>query len=140
MGKERVLIIEDEMDLLDLVDFNLTRKGFVTSGALDGADGLAKARDFRPGLVILDLMLPGLDGWEVCRRLKEKNNETKVLMLTAKCMDEDRVKGLATGADEYMTKPFSVKDLLARVDLLLASRRHDEAHGGRLCEDLTSLS
>lgn len=140
MGKERVLIIEDEMDLLDLLDFNITRKGFTTAGALDGAEGLKKAQDFKPGLVILDLMLPGLDGWEVCRRLKEENHETKVLMLTAKCMPEDRAKGLATGADEYMTKPFSVKELLARVDFLLAPGRQDEPHEGPLCEDLTSLS
>lgn len=140
MKRERVLIIEDEMDLLDLLDFNMTRKGFSTAGALDGLDGLSKARDFKPGLVILDLMLPGLDGWEVCRRIKENDHETKVLMLTAKCMDEDRAKGLSTGADEYMTKPFSVKELLARVDSLLASRRQTEAHGSPLCEDLTCLS
>jgi len=130
------------MDLLDLLDFNLTRKGFVTSGALDGVEGLKKAQDFKPGLVILDLMLPGLDGWEVCRRIKERNRETKVLMLTAKCMDEDRLKGLATGADEYMTKPFSVKELLARVETLLASGRQDEPQreGSHLCEGLTCLS
>lgn len=142
MRKERVLIIEDEMDLLDLLDFNLTRKGFVTASSLDGAEGLRNAEDFKPGLVILDLMLPGLDGWEVCRRLKEKNPETKVLMLTAKCMDEDRVKGLETGADGYMTKPFSVKELLVRAESLLASRRQDASGPERapLCEELTCLS
>ena len=128
MKKERVLIIEDEMDLLDLLDFNLTRKGFVTAGALDGSEGLAKAEAFRPDLVILDLMLPGVDGGEVCRRLKEKSRETRVLMLTAKCMPEDKVKGLETGADDYMTKPFSVKELVIRVEKLLAEKRQKNLH------------
>ena len=128
MKKEKILIIEDELDLLDLVDFNLTRKGFVTAGALDGCEGLAKAEAFRPDLVILDLMLPGIDGWEVCRRLKEKTRDIKVLMLTAKCMPEDKVKGLETGADDYMTKPFSVKELIIRAEHLLASKRHKDLH------------
>ncbi|OGP15678.1 MAG: hypothetical protein A2052_07385 [Deltaproteobacteria bacterium GWA2_54_12] len=128
MKKEKILIIEDELDLLDLLDFNLTRKGFVTAGALDGSEGLAKAEAFRPDLVILDLMLPGLDGWEVCRRLKEKRKDIKVLMLTAKCMPEDKVKGLETGADDYMTKPFSVKELVIRAEKLLAEKRQKDLH------------
>lgn len=128
MKKERVLIIEDEMDLLDLLDFNLTRKGFVTTGALGGYEGLSAEESFRPDLVILDLMLPGVDGWEVCRRLKERRRDTKVLMLTAKCMPEDKVKGLETGADDYMTKPFSVKELVIRVEKLLAEKRQKDLH------------
>ncbi len=128
MKKERVLIIEDEMDLLDLVDFNLTRKGFITSGSIDGREGLVLAESFRPDLVILDLMLPGIDGWEVCRRLKEQRRDTKVLMLTAKCMPEDKVKGLETGADDYMTKPFSVKELVIRVEKLLTEKRQKDLH------------
>ena len=128
MKKERILIIEDELDLLDLIDFNLTRKGFITAGALDGSEGLKKAEDFNPDLLILDLMLPGIDGWEVCRRLKEKSREIKVLMLTAKCMPEDKVKGLETGADDYMTKPFSVKELVIRVEKLLAAKRQKDLH------------
>lgn len=128
MKKEKILIIEDELDLLDLLDFNLTRKGFVTTGALDGPEGLATANCFKPDLVILDLMLPGVDGWEVCRRLKEQRRDTKVLMLTAKCMPEDKVKGLETGADDYMTKPFSVKELVIRVEKLLAGKRQKDLH------------
>lgn len=128
MKKEKILIIEDELDLLDLVDFNLTRQNFITSGALDGSEGLKKAEDFNPDLVVLDLMLPGMDGWEVCRRLKEKSRDTKVLMLTAKCMPEDKVKGLETGADDYMTKPFSVKELVMRVEKLLALKRQKDLH------------
>lgn len=128
MKKEKVLIIEDELDLLDLLDFNLTRKGFLTAGALDGSEGLAKAETFRPDLVILDLMLPGLDGWEICRRLKEQGSDIKVLMLTAKCMPEDKVKGLETGADDYMTKPFSVKELIIRAGKLLAAKRQKDLH------------
>lgn len=128
MKKEKVLIIEDELDLLDLVDFNLTRHDFITAGALDGSEGLKKAEDFQPDLVVLDLMLPGMDGWEVCRQIKEKNRDIKVLMLTAKCMPEDKVKGLETGADDYMTKPFSVKELVMRVEKLLAVKRQKDLH------------
>lgn len=134
MKKERVLIIEDEMDLLDLIDFNLTRKGFISSGSLDGREGLTMAESFRPDLVVLDLMLPNIDGWEVCRRLKERRRDVKVLMLTAKCMPEDKVKGLETGADDYMTKPFSVKELLIRVEKLLAEKRQKNLQRGVIHE------
>lgn len=119
MGKERILIIEDEMDLLDLVDFNLTRKGYTTRGALDGKEGLSLARSFSPELVILDLMLPGIDGWELCKRLKEEIAGVRVLILTAKGLPGDMAKGLETGADAYMTKPFSLDELFDRVERLL---------------------
>ena len=122
MEKERILIIEDEMDLLDLVDYNLTRKGYLTQAALDGEEGLKLALSFSPDLVILDLMLPGLDGWGLCRRIKEERKDQLVLMLTAKCMPEDRVKGFETGADEYMTKPFALNELFANVERLLKTK------------------
>lgn len=119
MGKERILIIEDELDLLDLVDFNLTRKGYTTRGALDGMEGLSLARSFAPELVILDLMLPGIDGWELCRLIKKELAGVRVLMLTAKGLPGDMEKGLETGADDYMTKPFGLDELFSRVERLL---------------------
>ncbi len=122
MEKERILIIEDEMDLLDLVDYNLTRKGYMTEAALDGEEGLKKALSFSPDLVILDLMLPGIDGWDLCRRIKEESKDLPVLMLTAKSMPEDRAKGFETGADEYMTKPFALSELFDNVERLLNAK------------------
>lgn len=123
MKKERVLIVEDELDLLDLVDFNLTRKGYITAGALDGLTAMEKIESFRPDLVVLDLMLPNIDGWEICRHLKLNKNGVPVIMLTAKCMPEDKVRGLECGADDYMTKPFNVKELLIRIENLLEKKR-----------------
>lgn len=122
MGKEKILVIEDELDLLDLVDFNLTRKGYTTRGALDGREGLSLAMSFAPELVILDLMLPGIDGWELCRRIKKERAETRVLILTAKGLPGDMAKGLETGADDYMTKPFSLDELFSRVERLLKGK------------------
>lgn len=118
MGK-KILIVEDELDLLDLVDFNLTRKGFFTMGVLNGAEAFELYNAFGPDVVILDLMLPGLDGWELCRRIKGSGGPARVLMLTAKCMDEDRQKGYEAGADDYMTKPFNIRELVMRVERLL---------------------
>lgn len=118
--KRKVLIVEDDMDILDLIAFNLSRHGFATEAALDGSNGLEKTLEFEPDLVILDLMLPGVDGWELCRRLKDSMKDIKVLMLSAKSMDEDRARGLEAGADDYMTKPFVVKELLARTRSLLS--------------------
>ncbi|WKZ33051.1 MAG: response regulator [Thermodesulfobacteriota bacterium] len=117
--EERILIIEDELDLLDLVDFNLTRKGYITRGALDGSEGLSLAMSFAPELVILDLMLPGIDGWQLCRLIKKELAGVRVLMLTAKGLSDDMEKGLATGADDYMTKPFSLDELFSSVERLL---------------------
>lgn len=123
MKREKVLIVEDEMDILDLVDFNLTRKGFVTSGALDGLSGMEKIESFNPDIVVLDLMLPKLDGWEICRLLKQGRKDIPVVMLTAKCLPEDKVKGYEAGADDYITKPFNVRDLIIRIDNLLEKKR-----------------
>ncbi len=123
MKKEKVLIVEDEMDLLDLVDFNLTRKGFVTAGALDGLEAMEKLDSFKPDIMVLDLMLPKLDGWEICRRLRRGKRDIPVIMLTAKCMPEDRVKGLEAGANDYVTKPFNIKELIIRIENLLEKKR-----------------
>ncbi len=140
MRKEKVLIVEDELDLLDLVDFNLTRKGFVTAGALDGAEAMEKIESFGPDLVVLDLMLPKVDGWEICRDLKSRNKDIPVIMLTAKSMPEDKVKGLECGADDYITKPFNIKELVIRIDNLLEKKRAKDLQGMLVHEMRNRLS
>lgn len=125
MKREKVLIVEDEMDLLDLIDFNLTRRGFVTACALDGLSGMELIESFNPDIVVLDLMLPKLDGWEICRQIKDGKKDIPVIMLTAKCMPEDKVRGYEAGSDGYITKPFSVRELVTRVEFLL-KMKHDK--------------
>jgi DNA-binding response OmpR family regulator len=113
-----ILIIEDEAALVAALSYNLRREGYDVTSAGDGAEGLRLARSGRPALVILDLMLPGMDGIDVCRRLRSQST-VPILMLTAKSDEVDKVVGLEVGADDYMTKPFSVRELLARVRALL---------------------
>ncbi len=124
--KKRILIVEDELDLLDLIDFNLTRKGFTTTGSLDGLDAMQKLESFNPDLVVLDLMLPKLNGWEICKAIKDRNREIPVIMLTAKSMPEDKVRGFETGADDYITKPFNIKELVIRINNLLEKKTQSE--------------
>jgi two-component system phosphate regulon response regulator PhoB len=121
MRMRRVLIIEDESDIVDLLTYHLKQTGFSVSTALDGALGLEKARKERPSLVILDLMLPGMDGKDVCRALKSNplTQSIPVLMLTAKSEEMDRVIGFELGADDYVTKPFSPRELVLRVKAIL---------------------
>lgn len=113
----RVLIIEDEQDVLDLVRYHLQKAGFEVLTARDGTTGLCLAVEHRPEILVLDLMLPGLDGNEICRTLKGNPDtaRTGIIMLTAKGTTRDRVKGLEQGADDYVTKPFSPKELVLRV-------------------------
>jgi len=116
-----ILIIEDEKDIVDLVAYHLLQAGFSVTSALNGPSGLEKARKERPSLVILDLMLPGMDGKDICRSLKS-NPLTKsipILMLTAKTEEMDRVIGFELGADDYVTKPFSPRELILRVKVIL---------------------
>lgn len=124
--KKRILIVEDELDLLDLIDFNLTRKGFVTVGSLDGLDAMQKLDTFGPDLIVLDLMLPNLNGWEVCKAIKARNRGIPVIMLTAKSMPEDKVMGFEAGADDYITKPFNIKELVIRINNLLEKKTQSE--------------
>ena len=114
MGK-KILIVEDEKNIVDILAFNLKREGYETLEANDGAAGLALALERDPDLILLDLMLPKLDGFEVCRRLREQGRTTPVIMLTAREEESDKVLGLELGADDYITKPFSMRELLARV-------------------------
>ncbi|HAO94030.1 MAG: hypothetical protein A2X93_09045 [Deltaproteobacteria bacterium GWC2_56_8] len=119
MDKKRILIVEDDIDLVSLLDINLTRKGFLTEGALDGVEGLKKAASFAPDLVILDLMLPGMNGWDLCRELKQMNRGRPVLMFSAKSMDSDINSGFEAGADDYVSKPFGLNELFRKVQSLL---------------------
>ena len=124
MANECILIVEDEEDVLELERYNLDKAGYAIHTAMTGEEGLDKARTIKPDLLLLDLMLPAIDGLEVCRRLKADaaTRDIPVVMLTAKGEEADIVTGLEMGADDYITKPFSPRILLARVKAVL--RRH----------------
>jgi len=113
--KKKILIIEDEQDLVKGLRLNLIDEGYEVAWADDGLKGLLKAQEEIPDLIILDIMLPKMDGLEVCRELRKKNINTPIIMLTAKREEVDKVVGLEIGADDYMTKPFSIRELLARI-------------------------
>ncbi|HSM58854.1 MAG TPA: response regulator transcription factor [Candidatus Sulfomarinibacteraceae bacterium] len=114
----KLLVVEDEATLLETLSYNLSRQGYDVQTASDGNDALALARREPPDLIILDVMLPGIDGFEVCRILR-KEMSVPILMLTARDEEVDKVVGLEVGADDYMTKPFSMRELMARVKALL---------------------
>jgi DNA-binding response OmpR family regulator len=115
---EKILVVEDEVTLQETLAYNLKRQGYEVETAGDGLAGLEIARRIHPSLIVLDIMLPGMDGFEVCRVLRQEMN-TPVLMLTARDDEIDRVVGLEVGADDYMTKPFSMRELIARVKAML---------------------
>jgi two-component system OmpR family response regulator len=118
-GKGLVLVVEDERPIADLVRLYLSRDGFGVHVEYDGTAGLAAARKLRPVACVLDIALPGMDGTEVCRRLREGDDWTPVLFLTARDDEVDRILGLELGADDYVTKPFSPRELVARVKAVL---------------------
>jgi DNA-binding response OmpR family regulator len=113
-----VLVVEDDLTLLETLEYNLAAEGYEVITSADGLTALEIAREEQPDLIVLDLMLPGLDGFEVCRILRQEMN-VPILMLTARADEVDRVVGLEMGADDYLTKPFSMRELLARVKALL---------------------
>lgn len=117
----RILIVEDERDIADLIGFNLLRAGYEIIKAHDGVEGTEMALRERPDLILLDLMLPGRDGYSVFRELRRDTRtvNTPVIMLTARAQTEDRIQGLEAGADDYLTKPFSPKELMLRVQAIL---------------------
>ncbi len=121
MAKGNILVIDDEADLIELVRYNLEKEGFEVSAARDGEAGLAAALRDSPDVVVIDLMLPGIDGLEVCRSLRadDRTAHIPIIMLTAKNAESDRVVGLEMGADDYVTKPFSPRELAARVKAVL---------------------
>ncbi|MEG0825263.1 MAG: response regulator [Oscillospiraceae bacterium] len=112
---KRVLIVEDEKNIVDILSFNLAKEGYAPLEAYDGVAGLELALTADPDLILLDLMLPKLDGFEVCRTLRDKGSSVPIIMLTAREEESDKVLGLELGADDYITKPFSVRELMARV-------------------------
>jgi two-component system phosphate regulon response regulator PhoB len=121
MGKSTILVIDDEKDLIELLSYSLEKEGLAVKGALNGEAGLAKAASDLPDLVLIDIMMPGMDGLEVCRRLRAdtRTSAIPIIMLTAKSAESDRVVGLELGADDYVTKPFSPRELAARIKAVL---------------------
>ena len=113
--QKTVLIVEDEKNIVDILRFNLMREGYRTIEAYDGEDGLNKARSEHPDLILLDVMLPKMIGFDVCRTLRQEGNNVPVIILTAREEETDMVLGLEIGADDYITKPFSMRELIARV-------------------------
>ena len=120
-GGERILVVDDEADIVALVAYHLARAGYRVSTAASGPDALAAARDERPAMIVLDLMLPGMSGYEVLDELRgaEPTRTIPVLMLTARRDEQDRIKGLTLGADDYLTKPFAPQELVLRVGAIL---------------------
>jgi two-component system alkaline phosphatase synthesis response regulator PhoP len=130
MAKTRVVIVEDEEDIREILEYTLTREGFEVLGAADGATGLALVRSEHPDLVLLDLMLPDLDGLELCRQLKSDGatRDIAIIMVSAKGEESDIVLGLGLGADDYVPKPFRAPELVARIRSVL--RRAQRVHEG----------
>lgn len=114
MDSKKVLIIEDEKSISDIIKFNLSKEGFEVETAYDGQDGLDKALSVNPDLILLDVMLPIMDGFQVCKKVRETNS-VPIIMLTAKEEEVDKVLGLELGADDYITKPFGMRELIARI-------------------------
>ncbi len=123
--KEKILIIEDEEDLVKGLKLNLLDEGYEVDWAADGEEGLRKALEDRPQLIILDIMLPKMNGLDICRELRQKNISIPIIMLTAKGEEIDKVLGLEIGADDYMTKPFSIRELLARIKAHLRREKRE---------------
>ncbi len=131
MAKARILIVEDDLSLAEVLSYNLRNEGYEVVIAHDGQDGLTRAQLSPPDLVILDVMLPVIDGMDVCRRLRADSatRDVLILMLTAKAEELDELVGLSLGADDFVTKPFSVKVLLERIKALLRRRQPEAADG-----------
>lgn len=124
MPQYTVLIVDDDEKLVQLLKIYFEKEGFITYTAGDGLDAIIAVRERKPDIMVLDLMLPGVDGWEVCRRIR-RDNEVPIIMLTARDEESDRLVGLEIGADDYVTKPFSPKEVVARAKVILR-RTHKE--------------
>lgn len=138
--KNHILVIEDELDIAELLEFHLESEGYQVSKAGNGEDGLEKARSLKPNLILLDLMLPGIHGLDVCRILKADHETVNIsiIILTALGQEEDVVVGLETGADDYVTKPFSIQVLLARIRSVLR-RRETESKNSLSIVDVAGI-
>ena len=137
----KVLIVEDDSNIAELLHLYLEKEGFETTVASDGGKGVELFRSFRPDLVLLDIMLPVMDGWSVCRKIREESN-TPIIMLTAKGETGDKVFGLEMGADDYIVKPFEMKEVLARIHAVLRrfGGEEDECPGKCLTFDKLSIN
>lgn len=134
---KKILIIEDEQDMVTGLKFNLEARDYLVIDASDGEKGIIKAIEQKPDLVILDIMLPGINGYDVCKKLKKINPELPIIMLTAKSQEAEIVTGLELGADDYITKPFGVMELLARIKAVL--RRTDKVENSREVYEIGDL-
>jgi len=128
----RVLVVDDEPNITELVAMALKYVGFDVATASSGRDALSSVGDFRPDLIVLDVMMPDLDGFEVCRRLRADGIRVPVVYLTARDATEDKVRGLTIGGDDYVTKPFSLEELVARIRAVLRRAGHGNGHASRL--------
>ena len=128
---QRILVVDDETSIAELLSVALRYEGFEVASAADGNEALERWESFRPELIVLDVMMPGLDGFEVAKRLGERRNEAPIIFLTARDTTDDKIRGLTIGGDDYVTKPFSIEELVARIRAIL--RRAGSAdHGSRL--------
>ena len=118
MAKQKILAVDDERHILELISYNLVEAGYEVETVETGEEALGKTVEFHPDLILLDVMLPDIDGFEVCRRIRASNTRIGIIMLTARSQEMDKVTGLMTGADDYVTKPFSPAELTARIDAL----------------------
>lgn len=133
---KKILVIEDEPNIRELILYNLKTNGYEGTAAEDGIAGLEAIRRERPDLVLLDLMLPGKNGYDVCRQIRAEGNDTPVIMITAKIEETDKVMGLECGADDYISKPFGIREMMARIKAVL--RRYD--NGTRRSDEDTVIS
>ena len=131
MSKPKILIIEDERSLIDILSYNLSREGFDVISASDGTEGLRRAQTSAPDVIVLDLMLPGIDGLQICRQLRSdpKTQGIRIVMLTAKSEEVDEIVGFNMGADDYVAKPFKIKPLISRIKALLRRPSVEPASG-----------
>ena len=144
--KKLILAVDDEESILDLLKFNIEKEGYSVETATNGEDGFKKAMELKPDVIILDVMLPKQDGLTVCRRLRQENINTPIIMLSARSEESDKILGLEIGADDYMTKPFSTRELTARIKAnlrkadqaanIMASRRDNKIDVGSMTLDL----
>ena len=137
--KRKVLIVEDDTNIGELLHLYLEKEGYETAVASDGGKGVELFRSFQPDLVLLDIMLPVMDGWSVCRKIREES-KTPIIMLTAKGETMDKVSGLEMGADDYIVKPFETKEVLARIHAVLRRFGCEEAEGKHLTFDKLSVN
>ena len=124
MAKETILVVDDEANIIELARMYLQNEGYVVESAHDGREALTKIKSLQPALVVLDLMLPEVDGWDVCRQVRA-DSDVPIIMLTARSDDVDKIVGLELGADDYLTKPFNPRELVARVRAVL--RRYEKS-------------